>query len=51
MRSGAMRENLIPVLKINGNVRFRRSDIEEWIAMLVAGGKLMLVEIGSSFCS
>jgi predicted DNA-binding transcriptional regulator AlpA len=27
-RSGAMREHPLPVLKINGNVRFRKSDIE-----------------------
>jgi excisionase family DNA binding protein len=33
-RSGAMREHPIPVLKINGNVRFRKSDIEDWIEKL-----------------
>ncbi len=33
-RSGAMRDNPIPVLKINGNVRFRKSDIEAWIEKL-----------------
>jgi excisionase family DNA binding protein len=38
-RSGAMRENPIPVLKINGNVRFRKSDIEDWIEKLVARGR------------
>ena len=34
-RSGAMREDSIPVVKINGNVRFRKSDIEAWIEKLV----------------
>jgi excisionase family DNA binding protein len=34
-RSGAMRDNPIPFLKINGNVRFRKSDVEEWIEKLV----------------
>lgn len=33
-RSGAMRENPLPVVKINGNVRFVRSDIEIWIEKL-----------------
>jgi excisionase family DNA binding protein len=33
-RSGAMRDNPIPFLKINGNVRFRKSDVEEWIEKL-----------------
>lgn len=35
-RSGAMRDNPIPVVKINGNVRFRKSDVEDWIEKLVA---------------
>lgn len=35
-RSGAMRDNPIPFLKINGNVRFRKSDIEDWLEKLVA---------------
>ena len=34
-RSGAMRDNPIPVLKINGNVRFRKSDIVHWVEKLV----------------
>ena len=34
-RSGAMRDNPIPVMKINGNVRFLKSDIEDWIEKLV----------------
>ena len=38
-RSGAMRDNPIPVVKINGNVRFRKSDVEEWIEKLVAHGR------------
>jgi excisionase family DNA binding protein len=28
----------LPVFKINGNIRFRRPDVEAWIAAL-AGGK------------
>ncbi|MBZ5687223.1 MAG: helix-turn-helix domain-containing protein [Acidobacteriia bacterium] len=38
-RSGAMREAPLPVLRINGNVRFRKSDVEEWIEKLVAHGR------------
>jgi excisionase family DNA binding protein len=38
-RSGAMRDNPIPFLKINGNVRFRKSDIEDWIEKLVTQGR------------
>jgi len=38
-RSGAMRDHPLPVLKINGNVRFRKSDIEDWIEKLIASGK------------
>ena len=34
-RSGAMRANPIPVLKINGNLRFRKSDVEDWVEKLV----------------
>jgi len=30
-RSRARMEHPIPVLKINGNIRFRRSDIEAWL--------------------
>ena len=37
-RTGSMRENPLPVLKINGNVRFRRSDIEAWIEKLATRG-------------
>lgn len=38
-RSGAMRDNPIPVVRINSNVRFRKSDIEDWIEKLVARGR------------
>lgn len=38
-RSGAMREHPIPVVKINGNVRFVKSDIEAWIQKLAAHGR------------
>jgi predicted DNA-binding transcriptional regulator AlpA len=37
-RAGAMRENPIPVLKITGNVRFRKSDIEAWLEKCLNGG-------------
>ena len=33
-RSGAMRDNPLPVLKINGNVRFRKIDVDSWLARL-----------------
>ena len=29
-----MQPNPLPILKINGNVRFRKSDIEAWLARL-----------------
>jgi excisionase family DNA binding protein len=38
-RSGAMREAPLPVFKINGNVRFRKSDVEDWLEKLVTNGK------------
>jgi excisionase family DNA binding protein len=38
-RSGAMREHPIPFIKINSNVRFRRSDIEVWLEQLAATKK------------
>jgi excisionase family DNA binding protein len=34
-RTGSMREHPLPVVKINGNVRFRKSDVEDWIEKLV----------------
>jgi excisionase family DNA binding protein len=33
-RSGAMREHPIPFVKINGNVRFLKQDIEGWLNTL-----------------
>lgn len=42
-RSGAMREHPIPVLKINGNVRFRKSDIEAWLEKLAVKGSRNLI--------
>ena len=33
-RSQARMENPIPVLRINGNLRFRRSDVEAWIELI-----------------
>jgi excisionase family DNA binding protein len=30
-RTGSMKENPIPVLKINGNVRFRKMDVDAWL--------------------
>jgi excisionase family DNA binding protein len=38
-RTGSMREHPLPVLKINGNVRFRKSDIEAWLEKLVKQGR------------
>jgi predicted DNA-binding transcriptional regulator AlpA len=38
-RSGAMREAPLPVLRINGNVRFLKSDVEDWIERLVTRGR------------
>jgi predicted DNA-binding transcriptional regulator AlpA len=37
-RTGSMRENPLPVLRINGNVRFRKRDVEDWIEKLVTHG-------------
>ena len=34
-RNGSMRENPIPALRINGNLRFRRVDIEAWLEKLL----------------
>jgi predicted DNA-binding transcriptional regulator AlpA len=30
-RTGSMKENPIPVLKINGNVHFRKMDVDAWL--------------------
>jgi excisionase family DNA binding protein len=38
-RTGSIRENPIPCLKIGGSVRFRKSDIEAWLEKLVVRGK------------
>jgi excisionase family DNA binding protein len=38
-RTGSMREHPLPVLRINGNVRFRKSDVEAWIEKLVTRGR------------
>jgi predicted DNA-binding transcriptional regulator AlpA len=35
-RNGSMRDNPVPVLRINGNLRFRKADIEAWLESLVA---------------
>ena len=34
-RTGSMKDHPLPVLKINGNLRFRKADIEEWLTKLV----------------
>jgi predicted DNA-binding transcriptional regulator AlpA len=31
-RAGARMVNPLPTLKLNGNLRFRKSDIEQWLA-------------------
>jgi len=33
-RNGSMKDHPLPVLKINGNLRFRHCDIEQWLATL-----------------
>ena len=38
-RSGELREHPLPVLRIGSAVRFRKSDVEEWIEKLVARGR------------
>lgn len=38
-RKGNMHEHPLPVLRINGNVRFRKRDVEDWIEKLVARGR------------
>ena len=35
-RTGSMKDHPLPAnLKINGNLRFRKADIEEWLTKLV----------------
>jgi predicted DNA-binding transcriptional regulator AlpA len=38
-RTGSMKANPLPFFKINGNIRFRKADIEAWIDRLVVNGK------------
>jgi predicted DNA-binding transcriptional regulator AlpA len=33
-RTGTMKKNPLPVVRINGNLRFRRVDVEAWLAKL-----------------
>jgi hypothetical protein len=34
-RIGSMKDHALPVLKINGNLRFRKIDVDSWSAKLV----------------
>ena len=36
-RNGVMKNHPLPVLKINGNLRFLRKDVDSWLARLVEG--------------
>jgi predicted DNA-binding transcriptional regulator AlpA len=36
-RTGVMKNHPLPVLKINGNVRFLRRHVDEWLARLAEG--------------
>jgi excisionase family DNA binding protein len=36
-REGSMKDHPLPVLKINGNLRFRKADVDSWIAQLAEG--------------
>jgi excisionase family DNA binding protein len=38
-RSGELREQPLPVLRIGTAVRFRKSDVDAWIEKLVGGGR------------
>ena len=33
-RTGSMKDHPLPVLKINGNLRFRKADVDGWLASL-----------------
>jgi excisionase family DNA binding protein len=33
-RTGTMKKNPLPVVRINGNLRFRKVDVEAWLATL-----------------
>lgn len=30
-RNGAMKDHPLPVFKINGNLRFRKADVDSWV--------------------
>jgi hypothetical protein len=34
-RNGVMKTHPLPVLKINGNLRFLRSSVDQWLAKLL----------------
>jgi predicted DNA-binding transcriptional regulator AlpA len=36
-RNGAMKSHPLPVLKINGNLRFRKADVDSWLLRLAEG--------------
>lgn len=36
-REGSMKNHPLPVLKINGNLRFRRADVDSWLVKLAEG--------------
>ena len=33
-RTGTMKDHPLPVLKINGNLRFRKAAIDEWVKLV-----------------
>jgi excisionase family DNA binding protein len=33
-RNGVMKDHPLPVLKINGNLRFKRADVDAWLLRL-----------------
>jgi hypothetical protein len=35
-RNGSMKDRPLPVLKINGNLRFRKVDVDSWLTRLVS---------------
>jgi predicted DNA-binding transcriptional regulator AlpA len=35
-RIGSMKDHPLPVMKINGNLRFRKSSIDEWVKLVEA---------------
>jgi predicted DNA-binding transcriptional regulator AlpA len=36
-RTGAMKDHPLPVLRINGNLRFVRKDVDSWLERLTEG--------------